>query len=97
MQFEEFVRDGRSDLQRGKAAEASVQLRPRLHAGGSALADVAGEPFAARGGSSPDEERLGAIADRVEADLAQGVRDEIVGELRELTVDYPYASASGSS
>jgi SARP family transcriptional regulator, regulator of embCAB operon len=90
MRFEELVRRGRSELHRAKAAEASVLLARALACWrGPALADVASEPFARSAAVRLDEERLGALADRVEGDLARGAHDEVAGELRELTSEYP--------
>ncbi|HTK17760.1 MAG TPA: BTAD domain-containing putative transcriptional regulator, partial [Acidimicrobiia bacterium] len=90
MQFEELVRRGRSELQQAKATEASVLLGRALACWrGPALADVASEPFAHSAAVRLGEERLAALADRIESDLARGAHDEVVGELRELTSDHP--------
>src|SRR3984885_14960406 len=59
---------------------------------GPALADVAGEEFAAAPAARLSELRAAALFDRIEAELAVGASGpELVGELRELTAADPLA------
>jgi DNA-binding SARP family transcriptional activator/tetratricopeptide (TPR) repeat protein len=57
---------------------------------GPALADFRYEPFAQRAITALDELRLGALEDRIEADLACGHHVRLVPELQGLTRDQPY-------
>ena len=56
---------------------------------GPPLADFAYEPFAQALIAQFEELHLGAIEDRVEADLALGRARELVGELRHLVARHP--------
>ena len=58
---------------------------------GPALADVAGEEFAAAPAARLEELRSAAVLDRIEADLALGEAVAVTGELRELTAADPLA------
>src|SRR5207249_432664 len=88
--FERLVREGRQLLEAGDAGAGSAKLRDGLalwH--GPALADFAEEPFVAPELGRLEELRLTAIEDRVEADLAQGRHDDLVGELEALVAQNP--------
>ena len=90
IRFEELARRGRAELERTRAAEASSLLGRALACWrGPALADVASEPFAHSAAVRLEEERLGVIADRLDADLARGAHAEVAGELLELTFEHP--------
>ena len=56
---------------------------------GPPLADLAFEPFAQAEIARLEEQRLDALEERVEADLAAGRHAALVGELRQLVVDHP--------
>ena len=56
---------------------------------GPALADLVYEPFARPEAERLEELRLGALEDRIDADLALGRNGALVGELRELVAEHP--------
>ena len=88
--FERLVDEGRSLLVRGLPAEASGRLRDALSLWrGPALVDFAYESFAQAAIARLEEIRLAAIALRIDADLALGRHDELVGELEELVAEHP--------
>ncbi len=88
--FEGLVEDGRQAMADGQAERAAASLREALALWrGPALAELAHEPFAAAEISRLQEQRLAALALRVEADLAAGRHAEVVGELQTLVVDNP--------
>jgi DNA-binding SARP family transcriptional activator len=57
---------------------------------GTALADLVDEPFAQGELAALEEYRLTAIEARVQADLALGRTEQIIGELDRLITDHPY-------
>jgi DNA-binding SARP family transcriptional activator len=88
--FERLSRKGRESLARGDAREAAITLRSALALWrGSALADVLYEPFAARESERLEEQRLTALEDRIDADLALGGGGKIVSELESLVREHP--------
>jgi DNA-binding SARP family transcriptional activator len=88
--FERLVDEGRSLLGDGQAAEASQRLRDALSLWrGPALADFAYESFAQAAIARLEEIRLAAVELRIEADLALGRHDELVGELEALVAEHP--------
>ena len=88
--FERLVDKGGSLLARGLAAEASERLREALALWrGPALADFAYESFAQAAIARLEEIRLAAVELRIEADLALGRHDELVGELQALVAEHP--------
>ena len=88
--FERLVEDGRGLLERGLAAEASKRLRDALSLWrGPALADFAYESFAHAAIARLEEIRLSAVELRIDADLALGRPDELVGELEALVAEHP--------
>ena len=88
--FERLVEEGRSLLARGLAAHGSEKLREALSLWrGPALADFAYESFAQAAIARLEEIRLAAIELRIDADLALGRHDELVGELEELVAEHP--------
>jgi predicted ATPase/DNA-binding SARP family transcriptional activator len=91
--FEAQARAGREALAGGDAAAAARLLRAALDRWrGQALADVAGEEFAARPAARLAELRDAALLDRIDADLALGAAGPVlIGELRELTAADPLA------
>jgi predicted ATPase/DNA-binding SARP family transcriptional activator len=88
--FERLVEEGRSLLARDLAADASQRLRDALSLWrGPALADFAYESFAQAPIARLEEIRLAAVELRIEADLALGRHDELVGELGVLVAEHP--------
>ena len=88
--FERLADEGRGLLARGLAADASERLREALSLWrGPALADFAYESFAQAAIARLDEIRLAALELRIEADLALGRHDELVGELEALVAEHP--------
>jgi predicted ATPase/DNA-binding SARP family transcriptional activator len=89
----EFVRlseDGRAALTAGDAAGAAEILRTALALWrGAPLADLAWEPFAQAEIVRLEELRLGALEDRIDADLALGRHGQLVGELEQLVAEHP--------
>ena len=91
--FEAQARAGRQALAGGDPATAARLLREALARWrGPALADVAGEEFAAAPAARLAELRGAAQLDRIEAELALGAAGPgLTGELRELTAADPLA------
>jgi DNA-binding SARP family transcriptional activator len=88
--FEMLVEEGRRALNAGQFAHAAALLREALSLWrGGALEDVAYEPFAQSEIARLEEERLGALEMRVEADLAVGRHRELVHELQGLVSASP--------
>jgi DNA-binding SARP family transcriptional activator len=88
--FERLVDEGRSLLARGQPADASERLRGALSLWrGPALADFAYESFAQTAIARLEEIRLAALELRIDADLALGRHDELVGELEALVAEHP--------
>ncbi|MGH2629798.1 MAG: AfsR/SARP family transcriptional regulator, partial [Actinomycetota bacterium] len=88
--FERLVDEGRSLLARGLAADASERLHDALSLWrGPALADFTYENFAQAAIARLEEIRLAAVELRIDADLALGRHDELVGELEALVAEHP--------
>jgi DNA-binding SARP family transcriptional activator len=88
--FERLVEEGRAALSGGDPEQAGALLRDALRLWrGPALADLAGEAFAQAEIARLEENRLGAVEMRIEADLAAGRHAEVVGELRRLAGEHP--------
>jgi len=88
--FKGMVEEGRQARVRGDAHRAAAAL----HAGlamwrGPPLADFTYEAFAQAPIAQLEELRLGAVEDRVEADLALGGHEQLVGELAALVKQNP--------
>ena len=82
---------GRTDLD--EFARLRAEARPGEALAlwrGSALADLDGEPFAAAAAGRLEEQRLGALEERIDADLALGKHTELVPELDALVAEHPY-------
>jgi DNA-binding SARP family transcriptional activator len=89
-EFERLVDEGRSLLARGLAADASKRLREALSLWrGPAFADFTYESFAQTAIARLEEIRLAAVELRIDADLALGRHDELVGELEALVAEHP--------
>src|SRR5689334_14492246 len=88
--FEGLVEEGRRALTNGRAEHAAAVLREALALWrGPALAELAFEPFAQVEIARLEEQRLAALETRVEADLAAGAHDLLIGELQRLVVANP--------
>ena len=88
--FERLVDEGRSLLARGLATDASERLRDALSLWrGSAFVDFTYERFAHAAITRLEEIRLAALELRIDADLALGRHDELVGELEALVAEHP--------
>ena len=88
--FERLVGVARSLASQGSVAGAAVLFREALALWREApLADLANEPFARFEVPRLEEARIGAIEDRIDAELALG-RDVDVAELEGLVGRYPY-------
>jgi predicted ATPase/DNA-binding SARP family transcriptional activator len=89
VRFEALARAGRGDLRRDPR-RAAATLREALSLWrGPALADAAEAGFAEPAAVRLEALRLGALEDRIEADLAGGVDDGLVAELDELVTVHP--------
>jgi DNA-binding SARP family transcriptional activator len=88
--FERLVDEGRGLLARGLAADASRPLHEALSLWrGPALAEFAYESFAQSAIARLDEIKLAATELRIDADLALGRHDELIGELEALVAEHP--------
>ena len=89
-EFQRLLEEGRAALARDAPKEAADLLRQSLVLWrGSALADLAYESFAQVEIARLDELRLGALEERIEADLALGRHSELVAELESLVEQQP--------
>jgi DNA-binding SARP family transcriptional activator len=87
---ERLLADGRETLAEGRAVDAAEVLRSALALWrGSALADVAYEPFAQGEIARLEELRLAVLEERIEADLAVARHADLVGELEGLVAEHP--------
>jgi DNA-binding SARP family transcriptional activator len=88
--FERLTSEAKRLLDVGDPDAAAQRLRAGLALWrGPALADLAYEEFARPDVERLEELRLGALEDRIDADLARGRHDVLVGELRELVAGHP--------
>src|SRR6266700_5667585 len=90
LRFERLAEQGQLALQRGDPGQASVLLREALGLWrGRALADVVFEEAARSAVTRLETLRLGAVANRIDADLALGRHLEVVAELQQLVGEQP--------
>jgi DNA-binding SARP family transcriptional activator len=88
--FERLLAEGRAALESGDHAEALDQLRGALGLWrGAPLSDLSYEPFAQDEIKRLEELHVGALEDRIEAELALGHHDELVPELEGLVSRHP--------
>ncbi|GAA4542879.1 BTAD domain-containing putative transcriptional regulator [Amycolatopsis samaneae] len=88
--FERLAAEGRRALAEGDAARAAESLRAALALWrGPAFADVPAAPFVGAQVARLDEVRAEAAGDRVDAELALGHAQEVVGELRSAIAEHP--------
>jgi DNA-binding SARP family transcriptional activator len=89
--FEARLARGRGELGAGDAPSAAATLRDALALWrGPALADVADPPAAAAEATRLEEMRLMALEERIQADLACGRHDLVLGELESLVRAHPF-------
>jgi DNA-binding transcriptional activator of the SARP family len=89
-QFEQLVSEGREALTAGDAEQAARTLRQALSLWqGPALADFRYEPFAQAEIVRLEELHLTCLEERIEADLALGLANVLVAELRRLVSEHP--------
>ena len=90
LRFERLAAEGHAHLLARRHREAVTTLRGALDLWrGPALADFAGEPFAVANATRLEELRLGALEDRIAAELALGEHARLVGELEALVAEQP--------
>jgi predicted ATPase/DNA-binding SARP family transcriptional activator len=90
LRFERLCRDGHEALAAGRHLQAAATLREALDLWrGSPLMDFAAEAFAAANATRLEELRLGALEDRIEAELGLGEHARLVGELEVLAAEHP--------
>src|SRR5262245_8812111 len=88
--FERLLADGRRALAAGRPDEAAATLRDAISLWrGAALAEFGSEPFAHVESARLEELRIEVLEERLEADLALGRHDELVGELDALVARHP--------
>jgi DNA-binding SARP family transcriptional activator len=88
--FERLVEEGGETLAAGDPADAAEVLRSALSIWrGPALADFEYEAFAQPAIVRLEELRLTAIESRIDADLALGRHDDMIGELQSLVLQHP--------
>ena len=88
--FASLASEGRAALADGDPAAARERLGRALEQWrGEPLADLAYEPFAKGEIARLAEARLGALEDRIDADLALGRHRELTGELETLAAEHP--------
>jgi DNA-binding SARP family transcriptional activator len=88
--FERLVEEGRSALAGNSPGPAAASLRAAMQLWrGNVLGDLGGESFAQVEAARLEELRLGAVEDRVEADLALGRHVAVVSELEALVATHP--------
>jgi predicted ATPase/DNA-binding SARP family transcriptional activator len=89
VRFENLALAGREELRRDPRRAASTLREALALWRGPALADAAEADFALAARARLEELRLGALEDRVEADLAAVEDDRLVAELEELVTAHP--------
>jgi YVTN family beta-propeller protein len=88
--FQRLVEKGRQALAAGEPERAGTILREALALWrGAPLADLTYESFAQSEIGRLDELRLGAVEERIDADLALGRRDDVTAELQGLVAEHP--------
>ena len=91
IRFERLVREGRSALAAGAPDRAADTIREAVALWrGPALTEFAAERFAQLEGGRLDDLRLGALENRIDADLQLGRHAEVTGELEVLIASHPH-------
>jgi YVTN family beta-propeller protein len=88
--FERLLEEGRRALAAGNHERASERFAEALALWrGPALGDLAYEPFARPEIERLEEQRLAALEERIEAELALGHHPSLIGELESLSGKHP--------
>jgi YVTN family beta-propeller protein len=88
--FERLIEEGKGALAGNAPDQAAAKFRAALRLWrGPALADLANAQGPRADVTRLEELRLGAVEDRIEADLALGRHEDVVGELQALVANYP--------
>ncbi len=88
--FEHLIEEGKGALARNEPGQAAAKFRAALGLWrGPALADLANGRGPRADATRLEELRLGAVEDRIEADLALGRHQDVVSELQALVAMYP--------
>ncbi len=88
--FEALVATGREALAAGNPKQAAVSLREALDLWrGPALREFRSEPFAALAAGRLEDVRLGALEDRLQAELDGGATADVIPELEDLIAAEP--------
>ena len=88
--FERLVEDGRRALADGDNERAAERLAEALALWrGPALGDLAYEPFAIPEVERLEEQRLAALEEKIEAQLALGRHGALIGELEAVSTKHP--------
>ncbi len=88
--FEHLIEEGKGALAGQAPDQAAAKFRAALSLWrGPALADLANGPGPRADVTRLEELRLGALEDRIEADLALGRHADVVGEIQALVALYP--------
>jgi len=88
--FERLLETGSRALAEGDPTGAAEQLRSALSLWrGAPLADFTYEPFAEPVILRLEDLRLGALENRIDADLALSRHSDLIGELRPLVLEHP--------
>ncbi len=88
--FQRLLEQGRRALAAGEFEEAGATLREALAIWrGEPLADFAYDSFAQSEIGRLNELRLGAVEERIDADLALGRHDDVTAELQRLVAEHP--------
>ncbi len=89
--FERLLGEGRERLAAGEPAGAAATLRDALALWrGPPLADFTHDEFAQNEIRRLEDERLAAVEERIEAELALGRQDALIPELEALVAAHPY-------
>lgn len=89
--FEQEVAEGRDALAEGRAEDALEALRAAASRWrGRPLADLEFEPFARVEVERLEELRLGAVEERIDAELTLGRHVAVIPELESLVVEHPF-------
>jgi DNA-binding SARP family transcriptional activator len=89
--FELLARRGKRELAAANADAAATTLREALSLWrGRPLAELSSVPFALAESLRLQELLVSTLEDRIEADLALGRHEELVGELESLVVEHPF-------
>ena len=90
LRFERLVAEAQSALAEGRSSEAAEGFGAALALWrGPALAEFASEPFAGFETARLEEARMGALEQRIEAELQLGRHGDLVGELEALVARHP--------